>query len=63
MINDWKDGALMAGAGLGCVIHARLNIPSAGATHASGDGEFMSSDAMVKADKPYLEEFGLGFVD
>jgi hypothetical protein len=31
--------------------------------HAAGDGSFMSADPKVKADKPSLAEFGLGFAD
>jgi hypothetical protein len=62
VINDWQGGALSADR-YGCVVHARLQILSAGEMHAVGDGSFMSTDPKVKADKPSLAEFGLGFAD
>lgn len=57
-VSEWN-GGLYAPAN-GCATHVRLQ-PRSDRGEASGDSEFISSDAAVRAADPVVTEFGLSF--
>jgi hypothetical protein len=60
IVSDWRNGALKPKVA-GCAVHARFEPGAVEETHALGDGTFSSSDPKMRADKPVLAEFGVGF--
>lgn len=60
IVSDWNGGALQPKAA-GCAFHARLEPGPVDDTRANGDGTFSSNDRKMRADRPVLAEFGVGF--
>jgi hypothetical protein len=62
IVSDWRKGALEAGRP-GCAFHARFEPGPVDDARALGDGTFSSADARMRADRPLLAEFGIGFAN
>lgn len=64
-VTDWKGGALAGPAPGGCVVSVRFALPPDAADavteKVSGDREFSSSDRNIRAAKPIVEGFTLGW--
>jgi hypothetical protein len=62
-VGDWKAGALQSRTA-GCSFTARFDPrPPSGSARALGDGEFSSTDPKMRADRPVVSEFSVGFAD
>ena len=64
-VTDWKGGALAGPAAGGCTVSVSFALPDdvdeAISAAVAGDTEFSSSDTTMKAAKPVVDGFALGW--